>query len=219
MGDEGRGFSYAVKIPGEGQDIGESEEFFSGDPILEMDLFINFDDRDLPRIGRRWLRMLVCEPLVTKVRVHPNCCSSWEAAEYFTNEGESDISNATGISIGDLYHEINRVRKSHRLCDGDRWALAHGFGPMSCTFHSTIKVRSDDPVATYYLYRYAKSGVNETSRGEVNQAEKHDVGKRPSSTQDSTEPPGLDDVPSDPEEDLAEPVHGYDNAKEIGKHR
>lgn len=196
------GFSHNVGVPGAGWDDGPHRAFYEGNPFVDMDFFAYFEDgHDLPVIGARCRSMFVCEPVITKMTMYPDCCGSWAESEYSSSKSVSEFSNKTGVTIGDLHDAVKRVRMEQQLCEGGSWGPSGPGSTTGVTFHSTIKLRSDDPVARVYLDIYVREEENGSWDGEDEPAESLEA----------------EDEPADAEDETYEGVHAYAGAEEIGE--
>lgn len=64
----------------------------------------------LPRIGTRWRRMLICQPLIHRMDILPLCCIRQASVK------KEALSSAEGLTIGDILDATLRVQKEHSTC-------------------------------------------------------------------------------------------------------
>ncbi|CZT22306.1 uncharacterized protein RCC_08175 [Ramularia collo-cygni] len=141
------GLSYRIRPPAVFyEDEEDTAPFYTGGTDrADMDLFVYVDPGQLPRVGARCQKILLCEPIITSITVFPGCCGAIGSSEYpiiwRSEEQDSvhEISNPSGMTIGDIYKAASLV-EAHPEC--------HFRG---VTFRGTISVRRADPVARRYL--------------------------------------------------------------------
>lgn len=188
------GLSCKIRPPGIPHDDKAYNAFFVATPMVSMELFVYIDPGQLPSIGARCQRILLCEPIITSLTVFPGCCGALGDSEYsilWRDEAEDsvhEISNPTGLTIGDIYSAARQL-KEHPDC------VFRGV-----TFRGSVNVRSTDPIVIMWLSRCQPT----TFYGDDTDYAGHDA-------EDYAEDNGEDDVEDD------ELVHGYDDAKEIGQ--
>lgn len=192
VGDHG--LSYETCVPDQYVDYTRNKQFYSGDFTLEMDLFFDFDRRNLPTVGSRWRKMLICEPVATIMTAQYACCGACVVAD--------NVSNDTGITIGNLLDAVQRMREDSKSCPGV-WGV---------TFQCAIKVRCSDPVAVNKLNRPREDGQSEYpdswNYGGWSEGEDEDGLEELSCTNEPL---------SDIEDEFSELTHGFEDAKEIGE--
>jgi hypothetical protein len=113
------GLSYVLEMPDHlCQIMSEAPNIiFAGTAPLSMEFFVIYAPHSLPRIGARCRKILICEPIITEIKVYPECCGKLGPSEYlrFTESRLQDsvfeISNPTGITIGDIYEALCRVEE------------------------------------------------------------------------------------------------------------
>ena len=118
----------------------------------------------VPNRGYTYRAMHICQPPATEMDVFPDCCSKYNCSSTYSIydsdplnaflglgrlHSASKITSATGITIGDLYDAIEKVRAEHKLCprayeisnhddNGNYWPII--------SFGCLLNVREDDPI-------------------------------------------------------------------------
>lgn len=103
----------------------------------------------LPNIGSRIRRMFVTQPPVKQLSVTLNCCPSANGypAQY-NNPPAQDVSNANGLTVGDLYDYTEKLLDQHRNCSAAYSGLLEDDGTVQVgvRFVGKIQLQADDPI-------------------------------------------------------------------------
>lgn len=89
---------------------------WNSDSQLEVQAKIRGPLEHLPRMGKRGLGRLICNPPIKIMLVVRNCCGGYDEAGILD---EDLVQNENGITLGDLYESAVPEIRGHRYCDED----------------------------------------------------------------------------------------------------
>ncbi|KAK5691475.1 hypothetical protein LTR97_011468 [Elasticomyces elasticus] len=100
----------------------------------------------LPVVGARFRSMLICQPPIKEMSVLASCCRRLHTAE--TAEAAPKISNATGLTVGDLYDATVDHAQRHMECVhaySNHYDEETGTVNATITFEGLLQLQPGDP--------------------------------------------------------------------------
>ncbi|KAK5126956.1 hypothetical protein LTR85_008314 [Meristemomyces frigidus] len=111
------------------------------------------DHYSLPHIGSVGRSMLLCQPAVKRLDVEISCCGNTDgrsraSAKLPAAQEIPALVSDTGLTVGDLWDVVARLRDEHKCCPYAPRYDHDDFGNVrtQVTFRGTVQVRRDDPI-------------------------------------------------------------------------
>ena len=110
----------------------------------------------LPKVGSRIGSMLVCQPPVKQMTFTSSCCTpiGLFGGGRIRHNGtvapaeHPKLTNATGITVGDILTQAHKMIAEHRLCPNasEQMLDRHGYVQLQLSFTAVVPLTSEDPL-------------------------------------------------------------------------
>lgn len=106
----------------------------------------------LPRLGVRCARMNLSQPPTKEVPIYFHCCTSpglyLIGAGGFTRGPSATVNSENGVTVGQIYETVSRLKNEHALCIDPSWTEYDKDGILHShvSIEGVVELKDDDPL-------------------------------------------------------------------------
>ena len=124
----------------------DEQENISGLAADEDGIMVRLSSITMHPIPQAYRNMYFCQTPVKEMESMTDCCRDTDA--FMPAHALSTVKRDSGVTIGDLYNEAERLFKKHQHCPNSTWMCqdSHGNARVLVQFAAIVKLKADDPI-------------------------------------------------------------------------